>query len=310
MENIGMDITSILGFTGCLFFTCNIIKSIAKFIKVLRILSDLKTHGIPNGFDEQNKKLNFYSKMFAMYMYIAMTIITFSSTVNMGYCFDKPACGMLIPPVMPFDIDHYPGKLFYFILKLVALILIYHTGGILSFAVMEVLEHIIFRLDDVKNKFVQALNPENPNRDKDLKEAIEYHNFVINVSQEYNEVIKPCMLVHVILTGVMLGATFWFTFVKFTLDSLVICLGYFTAMGCVSIGGQRLMEASESVADVVCTTCWYGVELKLQKALILVIARSRRPLYILAGTLGIVNFTLIIGTLKTAYSWMTLLTNY
>ncbi|CAH0560020.1 unnamed protein product [Brassicogethes aeneus] len=208
-----MDVGSILSILGVLFFNFSFVAYIKEYAKIIENLSDFKPYGKPGNFDEETKKLNLYSKIHGLYIFVCIVIFAGSSTIKFGWCSTKSSyeCGIFIQPYMPFDIDHYPGLMVY-----------------------------------------------------------------LSIS-------------------------------KFTFDIIGIFMGYFSSMALVSVGGQRIQEKSVSVSTAVYNTSWYSLDVKIQRMLILVMVRSRKPLNVRAGPFGIMNYPLILGVLKTSYSCLTCL---
>ncbi|CAH0560019.1 unnamed protein product [Brassicogethes aeneus] len=307
--NLDMDIAAVLSLAGIFFFNFSFLFFIKDYAKIIHNLSDFKPYGKPVKFDEKTKKLNFYSKIHGTYMFFCILIIVVSSNIKVGWCSLRSVydCGIFIQPYMLFNIDHYPGRIFFFILKYIALCMTYQTSANLSFCMSELVEHINIRLDDVMEKFREALNEKNENQERDLKRAIQYHNFVIEISNEFNVSSRQCLFLHLLLTGIILGLMGYLSIYKLSFDCLVIFMGYFSSMALVSGGGQRIMHKSVSVSMAVYNTSWYTLDVKIQKLLVLVIARCQKPLHVRAGPFGIMNYALILGVLKTSYSCITFL---
>ncbi|CAG9830052.1 unnamed protein product [Diabrotica balteata] len=173
---------------------------------------------------------------------------------------------------------------------------------------METLEHLVLRFEHVGDTFVEAFSESNKTiRRQKFFNAVRYHQAVIGMGTLLNECFSPCMMVHISLTGPFLGVCGYTFLTRIPLDSSALLVGWIVSTYIVCLGGQRLMEASMSVGTIMERINWYDVETNLQKDLILVMSRSRKPMYLRAGPFGPITYATIVMILKTSYSYVTLL---
>ncbi|CAH1155990.1 unnamed protein product [Phaedon cochleariae] len=143
---------------------------------------------------------------------------------------------------------------------------------------METIEHLVVRFEHVGDVFVAAAAEKNPllRREK-IHAAIRYHKAVIEMGKLLNKCFSPCMVVHISLTGPVLG-----------------------------VAGFRFLT-STSVSDVIYSMDWYNLEKDLQRDLMIVMMRCQKPVLVRAGPFGTMRYSTIVTILKTSYSYITLL---
>ncbi|XP_056638976.1 odorant receptor 4-like [Diorhabda sublineata] len=209
---------------------------------------------------------------------------------------------------LPFKFDNFPVKQIVYLYECYAVLVVYQTAGFVSFTILALCEHLVLRFEHVEDELVIALNEKDRviRRQKFYK-AIQYHQAVIEIGALLNKCFSPCMMVHISLTGPFIGVIGYTFLTHIPLDSTALLIGWLISTYIVCYGGQRLMEASISVGNIMHRIHWYDLETDIQKDLILIIIRSRFPIYLTAGPFGPITYSTIVTILKTSYSYVTLL---
>ncbi|KAG5883721.1 hypothetical protein JTB14_024222 [Gonioctena quinquepunctata] len=217
-------------------------------------------------------------------------------------------CGLVYPTWLPFEFDYFPLKQIVYGYQAYSCSVIYQTAGVLSYTMMETVEHLIIRFEHVGDTFVDALSGENSAEIRaKFSVAIQYHKDVIKMAELLNRCFSPCMIVHISLTGPVLGVVGYRFVTEIPLDATCLFFGWMFSTFIVCRAGQRLSEASVDVGNVIYSVEWYDLDIDLQMDLKMVIMRSQKPLFLKAGPFGPMTYATIVAILKTSYSYITLL---
>lgn len=154
-------------------------------IKLYEFLSDFEPYGEPPEFKARNKELNKYSVLHYIYISIAVAGISLAPLIEKHRCEREnvtkklhEVCGLLGYAWWPFDFALF--KHYYYLYQIFSSYVVYHTSSVVSFSVMETVEHIIIRLKHVGTCFEQALTDNYyPSKIEKFKFCVRYHNEVI-----------------------------------------------------------------------------------------------------------------------------------
>nr|ALR72562.1 odorant receptor OR17 [Colaphellus bowringi] len=313
--NVDKDVGTIISYYGALYFISRYLGNIKYIIILYKQFSDFKTYGLPNNFEKTNKLLNKFSKIYFVYHMFIVTGMTTSTLLTIGTCEEEnlenninDICGLVGPTWLPFEFDYFPLKQIVYGYQVYCSFVIFQLAGHLSYTLMESVEHLIIRFEHVGHTFVEALNEKNSyTRREKFYVAIQYHNDVIQMGKLLNSCFAPSLIVHISLTGPVLGVAGYRFLTEIPLDSTCLFFGWMFSTFIVCRGGQRLSEASLAVGDVIYRVNWYNLETDLQRDLKMVMLRSRKPVYLRAGPFGPMTYSTIVTILKTCYSYITLL---
>ncbi|CAH1115034.1 unnamed protein product [Psylliodes chrysocephalus] len=284
-------------------------------MNILFFCPDFQTFGKPNDLDARNRFLNKLSKIYIVYHSTIISFMVISSLFYIPQCKEnnivknqKEVCGLPALTWLPFNFDVVPFKQIVYLYQVYSVLIVYQTAGLLSFFMFATLEHLVLRFNHVGDMFVETLSEKNPviRRQKFIV-AVKYHQAVIEMGNLVNRCFSPCMMVHISLTGPFIGVAAYTFLTKIPLDTTALMIGWMISTFTVCQGGQRLMEASLNIGNIMYKVDWYNLEADLQKDLLLVIIRSRKPVYLRAGPFGPITYSTISTILKTSYSYVTLL---
>ncbi|XP_072383808.1 odorant receptor Or2-like [Diabrotica undecimpunctata] len=182
-------------------------------------------------------------------------------------------------------------------------------AGNMFFVSFESSEFLVCHINYLKRKIMKIFESDSENtRKKELAFCVRYHNWIIELGNDLNYLIKMT-LGHMSLTAaVVMGMIANQIVQKYKpLGAGIYLGGYVIAIFWLSHAGQRVTDESLSIADAVFESDWYKSSKQMRKDLAFIIKRSHEPLRINALPLGTFNYALFITMLKASYSYLTLL---
>uniref|UniRef100_A0A310SA13 Odorant receptor n=1 Tax=Chrysomela lapponica TaxID=153811 RepID=A0A310SA13_CHRLA len=313
--NIDRDVSAIISYHGASYFNFRCLISLKNMIKLYKEYSDFESYGIPTKFDKMNNLLNKISTLYFCYHTLIVTGMTTSTLLTIGKCEQEnisrnisEVCGLVAATWLPFDYNYFPLKQFVYGYQLYSYFLIFQCAGLLSYTLMETIEHLIVRFEHVADVFVMAVAEKDPQlRRKKFNAAVKYHKAVIEMGELLNTCFSPGMVVHISLTGPVLGVAGYRFLTEIPLDSTCLFIGWMISTSVVCSGGQRLSDASTALGHVIYSVEWYNLETDLQRDLGIVMMRCQKPVMVSAGPFGTMTYATMMVILKTSYSYVTLL---
>lgn len=147
-------------------------------------MSNYKKFGIPPGFQQTNKDLNFLSNatflfvIFVTFFYLLLKLYrkTDCETENMKKNLNEN-CGFITPMWTPFNVKYFPVYQLFFFYTVVAAQLIMKPALLITFLAYEIGTHIILR--------IKHLN-------KMIKKCFDYKNYEISRKQ-----LIKCIMYHI-----------------------------------------------------------------------------------------------------------------
>lgn len=184
---IDLDIAVIISMVGTYYFNFTYISNIKDLADIFKDFTNFKTFEMPPGYKDFARKWNKLSIFhFTYYVFLVLLclLITFVQSKN---CPAKDArrdiheiCGLAMNVWLPFDFDYFPLKQLVSCCQIYSVFFSYVLSSTISFSIMESMEHVMFRLDYVKELFLEALKEEESELKKQIfKHSVQYHNFII-----------------------------------------------------------------------------------------------------------------------------------
>nr|XP_023017288.1 odorant receptor 4-like [Leptinotarsa decemlineata] len=87
----------------------------------------------------------------------------------------------------------------------------------------------------------------------------------------------------------------------------IFLFGYMVSLFLLCYAGQRIIDESLSIAEVIYQSKWYEANTQMRRSIQFTLARSQIPLTLHAWPFGIFCFPLFMMIVKTSYSYLTLL---
>lgn len=173
----------ILAEIGVYYFICIFVYYQHNVAKVYADLSDFTKFGKPPHFDQRTKRLEFLSRIYKTFIDIVIINMTLLPPIFDSYCIEqsrhknfKEVCGLLATTWMPFDISQFPVKQLFLLWQSYSALMTLKGAALISFAIMESIEHLVIRIQHLKVMLETAINTNNPTvRRKRFNTCIQYH---------------------------------------------------------------------------------------------------------------------------------------
>ncbi|XP_063923032.1 odorant receptor 22c-like [Zophobas morio] len=167
----------------------------------------------------------------------------------------------------------------------------------IAYHVLEIALHTVQRIEHLKSMIIQTFDSQNCSVvSENLKKCISYHIEILNLVSNIDHTFSTIMLVHFLLTSSVCA------FIEMTIaEGRQVLMGcshmamWITALYFVCLGGQRIMDATGSVADALWASEWYNSDTSCQKAVLLMLQRSQKTSRLTAGPFGILQLPLFVS---------------
>ncbi|XP_057340751.1 odorant receptor 49b-like [Microplitis mediator] len=143
---------------------------------------------------------------------------------------------------------------------------------------------------------------------------IKHHNNILEYCQILKSTYNSCLLCIVMINMLALSITGFQTVMKMNETSEMIRFGTFSIGQVVHLfflswPGQRLLDHSLSIHQLVYSGEWYNISSKTKKLSIFIMMRSRKPCILSAGKMYTMSCESFSKVIKTSMSYFTLLTS-
>ncbi|KAH1022589.1 hypothetical protein HUJ04_011969 [Dendroctonus ponderosae] len=274
--------------------------------KLEEALADCSTFGKPPAFKIFQEKMNLLAKLHLSYVTGgALLYFIFFAPMHKKNCealniqrnFSE-ICALLIPihiPLVPYAaLEKFPFLQLINAAEFLMLMYIYVVCGTVVWLNVEVIEYICLRIRHLKTVLLEALAcPNRATRRGLFGRAVQYHEEILRMGRLADEFFGTELVLHVVLTGAILGVSAFVMLESATLETLMIFVGWLNAiiMGCAA--GQRLINESATISDVLHEVDWFEFDNGLKKDLLFFLVRSRKSMYIRAGNVIMANELII-----------------
>nr|XP_015834400.1 PREDICTED: putative odorant receptor 71a [Tribolium castaneum] len=315
--HLSEDVALMVAFTGVYYMTIIYVKKQPKVAFLLRDLSYFQ-FGKPPGFDETERILGFLSKLTFCYSVMAVVIYNYIKYRQKPECERmnklkglKENCGMLTPTWWPFEINYSPAFQLIFLYIFTSTQVMMKLSLMISFNVLEMAHHIILRINHLKTMILESLDEQDYEASKrKIKTCILYHLEILGFAERMDDCFSNGMFAHLTITAAICGCLEkQFVDGDNQLGSLLHIFGWILALFLACLGGQHLINASETISDAIWSSKWYDADLRLRKDLIFMMARSQVGLYLNVGGFGILSYALFLSVIKMSYSILAMLTS-
>ncbi|KAJ3642133.1 hypothetical protein Zmor_024942 [Zophobas morio] len=316
-SNIFLDLVILIGEVGVFYFNATYVRYEEPIAKIFTHLSNFKQFGTPPNFDQRNKKLMFWSKLYKTYIDAAIFSMGLEPFLKLKSCERenltrkfKEICGLVVTTWVPFDINVFPLKQILYVWQVYTLLFTLKGAALISFSIMESMEHLVVRIQHLKVMLLETAETENAKlREARLLKCVEYHNDIFGVGQEMDKNFASCLFLHVLFSGALFGCIGYkvMEVASFSLLSSSLFFGWVLSLIIVSASGQHVMDEGFSVGDTAYNSKWYDRNPSFQKNIVLIITRAQRPILIHAGPFSYLSHVMVLTIFKTAYTYMTML---
>ncbi|XP_068913513.1 odorant receptor 4-like [Tenebrio molitor] len=316
--HLSEDCGFIIAFCGIYYMTFIYVKNQPKIALLLRDLSSFATFGKPPGFEQIENKLSFWSKFCFSYAVAGIVVYNSIRLLQKSDCERinreeglNENCGLLSPTWFPFKIDYFPVFHLVFLYIFVSTQILMKLALMISFNALEMIHHIILRIDHLNIMIGQCFEDENyqVSRNK-LKTCILYHLDILDLSTRLDDCFSNCMFAHVFITAAICGCLEkQFVDGDNRIGALIHVLGWIMLLFLASLGGQQLIDAGVSISESIWASQWYNADLRLKKDLLFMYRKSQTGFRLTAGSFSVLSFSLFLSVLKMSYSILTMLTS-
>ncbi|XP_018579026.2 odorant receptor 13a-like [Anoplophora glabripennis] len=314
--DISEDLSTMFGAFGFITNAVTFLILYEKWSQFFIDVEDCNRFEIPEGIEERKKKLNLYSLLYALYAICGVLIYGVIASSETSYCKRmneehglSETCGMFTPIVLPFDGSNVYIRSIIFGIQMLLGMFTLPSTALISFLLYEGVETLILHITQLKKSFIEVFDvASNAERKKRLRFCVYYHINILSLCQRLSTLGKytsgflcmACALVFGCIGNLILKSK--------PIAGISYLLEYVFALFLLCHGGQRLLDETLSVADVIYDTKWYDGDVQIMRDIRFILARSQIPVMIGALPLGCMNYALFLMIMKTSYSYLTLLT--
>ncbi|XP_063907308.1 odorant receptor 49b-like [Zophobas morio] len=306
------------GFTsmlGMIYMSIIYVHHQPKIALLLKDLSNFGKYGKPSGFDKVNKRLNFWAPVPFMYPTVGVLFYSFTKFKNKSICelanegkAVKDMCGVMYSFWIPFDINYFPVIQITALCVATLVILLVRLRTGIAFQALEIIQHVILRIRQL-NVMIEDIfngNDDLVTKRKKLTNCILYHQEIIDMSEKLNKYFSGIMVTHFVMTSIICGCIEK-EIIDGTYYAATHLISWIITLFLVSFGGQKLMDASQSVTDTLVATDWYSGDIYLQKDILFMLQRSQKYMCVHVGSFGPLSYEFFLGVIKMSYSILAML---
>ncbi|KAF7275545.1 hypothetical protein GWI33_011611, partial [Rhynchophorus ferrugineus] len=216
-------------------------------------------------------------------------------------------CGMITPIWWPTKEINPLLKGFMLIYQFICVLLIIPGSAMFFFLPLE-----SARLLSVKYKHLRELihqlfeHEDDGNKMKRLGQCIRYHQELLRLAEELNQLIKV-LFGHVSVVGAVALSTIGYYMLE-QYYAVIHIISYTVGLYLLCAGGQMIKDETSNLCENVYMANWYK-DLKLAKNLKFIMQRSYKAVVLESYMFGDLDMILFVAIVKTTYSYLTLLSS-
>ena len=169
---------------GVFYFNATYVRYQQPIAKIFTHLSNFEKFGTPPNFEERNKKLMFWSRLYKTYIDVVIFNMCLEPFLKLRSCERenltrefKEICGLVVTTWVPFNINVFPLKQILYLWQCYTLLFTMKGAALISFSIMESMEHLVVRIQHLKVMLLETVDTEDAKlRNKRLLKCVEYHN--------------------------------------------------------------------------------------------------------------------------------------
>ncbi|XP_076273023.1 uncharacterized protein LOC143204319 isoform X1 [Rhynchophorus ferrugineus] len=312
--NITDDIVGVTGVANCFYYGAVFQYSNKRWSKFFSDLTDTVQFGTPPGMDKIAKENNRFSMIFGYFCISGCLLYSAISLIDTENCersnLQKNAheiCGMITPIWWPTKEIDPLLKGFMLIYQFICVLLIIPGSAMFFFLPLE-----SARLLSVKYKHLRELihqlfeHEDDGNKMKRLGQCIRYHQELLRLAEELNQLIKV-LFGHVSVVGAVALSTIGYYMLE-QYYAVIHIISYTVGLYLLCAGGQMIKDETSNLCENVYMANWYK-DLKLAKNLKFIMQRSYKAVVLESYMFGDLDMILFVAIVKTTYSYLTLLSS-
>ncbi|KAJ3644186.1 hypothetical protein Zmor_026856 [Zophobas morio] len=310
------DVSVLASIIGIYYMTVIYLKNQQKLANLLKEMSNFKNFGKPTNFDQKEEKFNLLSKAVFIYLLVSLTQYAALKFNQRGECEERnkikglnESCGYIVQLWTPFSTQNVVVYYSLYAYTFLAMQLLMKPNMLLTYNAFEITEHLILKIKHLNQMFYECFdNPDYEISGRRLSKCILYHIHIINLAKTLNECFSNGMLTHITITAIICACIGK----QFTegdhLCAILHFSGWISSLVFACFSGQQLINASESIPSAIWFSNWHEADIRLQRDVLFVLAKSQETFYLTAGPFNVLCFSLLVSVVKMSYSMLCLLT--
>nr|UTN00951.1 odorant receptor [Semanotus bifasciatus] len=316
-DNIEVDISENISIafsaTGALL-SCTLLSiNYRKWLEFFADITNHKTFGKPSDYEDLVKRLNRLSAIYVWYCALSVPIYGATAHFDTIEC-DSAAlkkgffCRSFTPIWLPIDASDMKLRVIIFAIQMVIGGIIVCTSAVVTFLTWESTEMLISHINHLKTNFGRISGDLSESERCDLLEfCIQYHNHILRLANRLNGLIKHTSGHMSLMSAIIFAAIANQISKSKSVGAMLYLVGYFWALFFICHAGQRIRDEIMSIGDAAYNSQWYATDVKTMKNIRFVIARSQIQFHYEAIPMGVLDYPLFLAIIKTAYSYVTVL---
>ncbi|XP_044265551.1 odorant receptor 49b-like [Tribolium madens] len=312
-ENIGVVVSNI----GISYMAIIYVQQQNKIAQLLKDLSDFKDFGTPPCFEKQNKRLNFWSICAFIYPTCGASLYNISKLFEKSECNKiyqqnglPLTCGFIFPIWVPFNINYFPVFHIILICTWFCTTMFVRLHLSISYNAFEIAHHIILRIKHLNEMILECFDDENYKISrKKFTRCVLYYKQILDLSSRLNDSFSSIMFVHFTMTSAVCGCLEKQFVDGEYVGGFIHLVGWIISLFIASVGGQDLVNASESISEAIWSSKWYLADVRLKKDVLFMLMRSQKDLHMSVGSFGVLSYAFFVSVLKMSYSILAMLTS-
>nr|ALR72551.1 odorant receptor OR6 [Colaphellus bowringi] len=317
-ENIGGDISEDLSVSiGGLAMMVNVAMfkyHQDKWSNFFKDVTNFEKFGKPTDFDATKDRANLLSTLYMIYcitgtiVYSCVGVIESSCDELSEETKQKVICGTLAPIWLPFEDVSLTVRNTILLVQYVLANYIITPSAVICFLPFETTELLICHINFLKDKLLKVFgNEDGMIRNDKLRFCVAYHTHILGMADQLKYVVKFSVGHMSLVCALVFGCIGNQIFRAKPVGAVIFLLGYMVSLFLLCYAGQRIMNESLSIVDVIYNSKWYKGNTQIKKNVRFMMARCQIPVTLDAWPFGIFSFPLFMMIVKTSYSYLTLL---
>ncbi|XP_050301531.1 uncharacterized protein LOC126739766 [Anthonomus grandis grandis] len=211
-------------------------------------------------------------------------------------------CGMVAPFWWPISLNYAK-------IKILGIYIV--PSGCLLTSIWECAELIVSKIKHLKQLFQEVFEIDDPVLRRELlRNCIQYHQEIIRMTYEWNKATKKSLAQYSWLSPVVICFITSQMLKTYSIGAFVHLMGFGVTVFFLCHAGQEIEDQCYNIQDALADSRWYKSDKKLLKTVQIIIMRCQKRIFLECNFPGgAYNYNLMIIIYKTAYSYVTVITN-
>nr|QUP79573.1 odorant receptor 13 [Monochamus saltuarius] len=313
--DVSEDLSTMVGTFGANVISISFLILYDKWSQFFIDVENCSRFGIPKDVKDLRKTLNLYSVLYALYTVVGVGIYGVIASAETSHCkkFNEEhglneICGTFTPVVLPFDGNSTLIRSVVFGVQVFLAMPTLASPAVVCFLLYEGVETLISHITLLKQNFIGVFETtSNAERKNRLRLCVYFHDNILSLCERLSTLGKHSSGFLCMACAIVFGCIGNLIVKSKPIAGICYLMGYIAALFLLCHGGQRILDETLSVADVLYDSGWYDGDVLIMRDICFILARSQRPATLGALPLGVMNYPLFLMIMKTSYSYLTLL---